>query len=182
MPVNINVGLSKKIGTTNYGSTGASCSVQFEAGHDLLDNDLKAFHAKVQNAFIACRQAVQDELAHVQGNESTDGTSNNVVENNGADTKSTFDTSKYPVANGHGPNGNSHNRHTASVKQLDYARLLAKQVQGLGIRRLEALANTMFGKPLAALTSLDASGLIDTLKSIKAGEINLNMVLEGAAA
>jgi hypothetical protein len=36
-------------------------------------------------------------------------------------------------------------------------------------------------EPVADLTSLDASDMIDTLKSIKAGEITLDNALNGAA-
>jgi len=178
MPTTINVGLSKKIGAANYGSVGASCNVSFEVNYGLLDSDLEAFHAKVRNAYIACQQAVQDELSRSQSNESVCNAGNGAVDRSTAEAHHT---------NGYGSNGNGHlgngqqrtNGHVASAKQHEFARQLARQIQGLGVRRLENLANTMFSKPLAALTSMDASSLIDTLKSIKAGEIHLDAVLEG---
>jgi hypothetical protein len=164
MPMTINVGLNRKIGLPDYGSAGASCNVQFEADHGLLDRDLDEFQDRVQRAFTACRQAVQDELAREQ----PVGTAPPAAEAKAGNGTAT---------NGNGRNGNGHQ---ATSKQLDYAKRLAGQIRGVGIRRLEALAEKMFGRPLAALTSLDASSLIDTLKKIKAGEIDVEAALNGA--
>lgn len=188
MPLTINVGLSKKLGLPDYGSVGATCNVAFEADHNLLDRDLEGFQQRVKNAFVACRQAVQDQLArelHVPAGNSN-GTTVPEVAKIATGTNGNGEGSNQPNGNGHAANGNGHrngngNGHGASAKQLDYARQIAKSIQGLGVRRLEALAAKMFGKPLVGLTTMDASGLIDTLKSIKAGEIDLNSVLEGNA-
>jgi hypothetical protein len=66
MPIKVNVGLSQKIGQPDYGSLGATCHVEFEADSHLLQNDLDGFHRHVANAFVACKQAVQDELSRHQ--------------------------------------------------------------------------------------------------------------------
>ena len=176
MPLTINAGLAKKVGLPDYGSLCASCHVEFEAEPSLLEADAEAFHRRVRRAFDACRQAVQDELARQQGQAagSADGAGRRPA----------------GAANNHAPSpsgGNGNGRRNgadgqgASEKQLTYIQQLARQIKGLGVRRLDAVAQKMFGKPMAALSSLDASGLIDTLKSIKAGEMDLDAVLGGTA-
>lgn len=188
MPMTINVGSSKKIGLPDYGSLGASCNVEFEADHDLLDNP-EAFRQRIRHAFAAAREAVEDELAHRQQAHNSINAGSHDADNGSATyplAHANGSPVNRPVTGGHGANGsgpsNGTNRHMASEKQLGFAKQLAKSVPGLGFRRLEPLVQRMFGKPLAALSSMDASGLIDTLKSIKDGQIELNSILEGNAA
>lgn len=165
MPLTVNVGLSKKLGQPDFGSVGASCHVEFEVEASLLKSDLDGFQRHVRGAYVACSQAVHDELARQQ------------------------QASPPAASNGQGasprrgaPSGNaSSNGHAATEKQMTYARQLAGQIKGLGVRRLESLSQQLFGKPLVALSSMDASGLIDTLKAIKVGEIDLASV-QGEAA
>ena len=178
MPLKANIGVTRKVADNNYGSRGASVNLEVELDSTLI-NDPERCHERIRQVFRLAQQAIDDELNRQQGN----GTANH--ETNGA----TNGQAAQPSHNGNGhaaTNGNgSRNGQTgniASEKQLNYAKQLAKGIPGLGIRRLETLVQKMCGKPLAALTTLDASGLIDTLKSIKAGEINLDTVLEGNAA
>ena len=177
MPLNVNVGVAKKLGQPDFGSLGASCSIQVELPHDIIFCDLEAFHRQVRSVYAACAQAVNDELARQQGNGSTSQASN------GANSHT---QSSHNGSNGHGHatngNGRSGQGSVASEKQIVYASQLAKSIQGLGIRGLEGLAQRMFGKPLVALTTLDASGLIDSLKAIKEGRIDISTVLNEPAA
>ncbi|HUE72272.1 MAG TPA: hypothetical protein VMP01_15415 [Pirellulaceae bacterium] len=66
MPLTVNVGLSKKVGLPDYGSLGASCHVEVELDSSLVFSDLDAFQQKVKQAFVACSQAVSDELYRQQ--------------------------------------------------------------------------------------------------------------------
>jgi hypothetical protein len=154
------------LGQPDYGSVGASCQIEFELDPSLLD-DLDVFHEKVHGAYVACRQAVSDELARHEAMATAV-----VPSHDGRESKPA-----QPSMNGDASQSNGRNGRPATEKQLTYINRLVVQIRGLGNQRLEALANKMYGNGLAQLTSFQASGLIDTLKSIKDGSLDVAAAL-----
>ena len=165
----LNVGLSKKLGLPDYGSLGASCHVEIELDQSLIAGDPDGFQERVRRTFAVCSAAVDDELDHHRGHGGSEP----------LDASAQRSVPTINRGNGGRRNGNGHR---ASQKQIGYAEQLAGEIRGLGIQRLQTLASKMYGTPLAGLSSLDASGLIDVLKDMKAGKIQLGDALNGAAA
>lgn len=66
MAVKLSVGLQKKLGLPGYSSVGASCHVEFEVDSSMIESNLDGFHNKVNGAFVACQQAVDEQLARQQ--------------------------------------------------------------------------------------------------------------------
>lgn len=148
----------------------------------LPGKDPDGFYRRIAHAYAACREAVEQELTRQQAHPdraSVNGRANGTPKGatNGTPV-SESDTS--PNGHGYRSGDNRHGgTHGASEKQMGFARQLAKAIPGLGLRRLETLAQKMFRKPLAGLSAMDASALIDTLKALKAREIDLTAVLQG---
>jgi hypothetical protein len=183
MPLRLNVGLTKKIGLPAYGSIGATCHVEVELDAGLL-HDPDNFQRHVRHAYAVCSQAIADELSRQTASQSATPETHAAppVTSSSAPTSSPAAPVSIPRVHGNGNGSSNGNGHQASAKQLEYVSQLARQIKGLGVRRLEAMTVRMFNKPLVSLTSLEASSLIDTLKSAKSGDVNLDDIFSGAEA
>jgi Tfp pilus assembly protein PilW len=163
------VGICRKIGQPDYGSIGATCHVEFDLVQELIQDDPESFHQHVRDAFAACSDAVHEELARQRGSSATE-----------------TPASPKPASNGNGAPHRNGQQHAipaagrASDKQLVYLRQLARLVPAVGLRRLDELAQNVCGKTTVVLSTAEASRLIDSLKAVKAGELDLQEILPGA--
>ena len=160
MPLKLSVGISKKVGLPSYSSLGASCHVEVELDQSLVFDDQEGFQLRVKKAYVACSHAVAQELARQQ--------QSHTEANGKAGSPSSSDSEPDGVR--------------TSQKQLDYMGRLAGQIRGLGSQRLDQFSEHLYSKPTDDLSSADASGLINMLKDIIAGKIELASALNGASA
>lgn len=161
MPLKVNVGLSKKVGLPDFGSLGASCHVEYEADASLLNTDLEGFHRQVKNAFVACKQAIQDELHRHQSTEAA---------------------AQPPPTNGKPSNGHTRNNGHANGRSSTgpgngQQRSNGRKATASQVRALDAISNRLqldlnnwlfekYGLRVASELSIaDASAAIDELNS-----------------
>ena len=64
----LHAGVSKKVGLPGFSSASASCTIEAELDSTLL-NDTQGFQIVVRRAYQSCEQAVQDEIARLQGHD-----------------------------------------------------------------------------------------------------------------
>ena len=66
------------------------------------------------------------------------------------------------------------------LKQLARLYRIAARIPGLDLAGLQRIADRLYEKPLAELTRLEFANLIGTLKAIRRGLINLDVVCQPA--
>jgi phage terminase large subunit-like protein len=159
MPLKLTVGLAKKVGQPNYGSLGATCGVEVELENSLLGGDPDAFRARVRDAFVACRRAVDDELERLQA------AADAPLTNGHAESCGSIGNGR---ANGHGtiptrsPSTSGPVRRSATPRQIRTIVAIARRQRA----NLESLLRTEYGKAsLEELSLVQASRLIDGLRA-----------------
>jgi hypothetical protein len=165
MPLKLNVGVSRKVGLPDYCSAGASCNVEVELDSGLLQHDLGAFHAEVRGAFIAARQAVDDELVRLQAQPAPGGVPATMTghdrrnggpgRTSGAPTRTNGVPARANAANGRAPK-------PATTNQVKAIHAIARRQNA----DLTGLLGDEFGVAMPEdLTLSQASAFIDRLKA-----------------
>jgi len=62
IPLRLHVGLQKKVRSPDGCNSTASCHVELDVDRHLMDRDPKSFRREAEQAFDACRNAVEAEI------------------------------------------------------------------------------------------------------------------------
>lgn len=147
MPLKLNVGLSRKVGETNYGSRGANVNVEIEV-ESALAGDPDRLKERIRQVFGLVRDSLAEELG------------NGEIANVAATAESHGNSSS--AGNGQRKNGASNAPRPATQSQIKALFAITKS-QGLNLNQL-LRDRFRVGKP-EQLSIREASSLIDELKS-----------------
>lgn len=145
MPMKLNVGLSRKMGESNYGSRGANVNVEIEV-ESALAGDAARLRERIRQVFGLVRDSLAEELG------------------NGTSTSVESQAKPEPAGNGQQKNGNAPRAATQSQVKALFA---ITKSQGLNLNQL-LRERFRIGKP-EQLSIREASQLIDELKATREG-------------
>lgn len=163
MALKLNVSISRKIGMPDYGSAGASCSLEVEIGAGLPEGDPAGFQARIRDVYDLARQAVQDELVRLQALP-VEQTAVMSVPCRVGSVK--HDSNGHAAGNGqdHGTRGiQAPSRRPATAKQVRVILAIARRRQ---VDLSEVLRNEFDVEKPEELSLRQASWLIDRLKTL----------------
>ena len=193
MALKLSVGVSKKVGQPNYGSLGAQCHLEYDLDVTLLVQDREQFQQRVRQAYQACSQAVEDELArHRRGLAVSEPTPDAQAASSPGTSPSSEPSQpaepQHPEANGSGPapgdngaaakpkanggntikGGNGANPRTAAGRRAatsSQVQALARLAARQSIDLQPLLAKSFGVQTCEALSVVEASQLIHWLQS-----------------
>jgi hypothetical protein len=153
----LNVGTNRKVGQPDYGSAGASCNLELELDTALF-RDRDGLQQVVKQAFAACNQAVNDELARLTHHDDSHTQPQEIIEVCTSPAISGAPVTRIPAAQF----SNQPSPRPATASQV-------KAIRAIAARRkidLVCLLRERFGLATADQLGIrEASNLIDELKS-----------------
>ena len=164
MPLKLNVSVSKKVGQPDFGSLGASCSVEVELPHNIVFDDLEAFHRHARNVYVAATQAVNDELArHTSSVATSNG--HTTPSNGNGHTNGHANGNAASNGNGHQTNGNGKARSNGRKATASQVRAIHAIASRQGLDLAQALHERYGIDRPEDLAISEASAMIDSLKA-----------------
>jgi len=155
MPVQINIGLNKKVGEANYGSRGASVNLEVELDSGVVDEPDR-LRNQIQKLFGLARQSLDTELNRDEGSSSQNGHHN---DGNGRTNGN---------GNGYSNGANGHHRGNGRSATQSQVRAI-NAIAGRNRIDLSPILDRFGVQSLQDLSISDASSLIDELKGQPAG-------------
>ncbi len=145
--IKLNCGVSRKVGEPNYGSRGASVSVELEL-ESTAAQDNKLLHDKIRRLFALAKSSVDEEFGLAPAKVAAPAPSQ---------------APNAPTPNHTGPVSNGNTTKPATDGQLRAIWAICNQ---LGIDQ-DVESQRTFQRPVSQLTVPEASKLIDHLKQVQ---------------